>query len=87
MGNLLEDNLPDDKPDDTRKRRVYSHRLVYGGIEPGNAVHIQDVSGNQPGRKYGDVVGILPYRNRNYRFGSGDILCIRILPEKRLRRR
>ena len=29
LGDLLEDNLPDDQPDDPRQPRVYGHRLVY----------------------------------------------------------
>ena len=39
-----EDNLPDDKPDDTRKRGVYDNRLVYGRVQRGHVVHLGNLS-------------------------------------------
>ena len=39
MGDFLENNVPDDKPNDFRQRRLYGHRLVYIRAKSGHELY------------------------------------------------
>ena len=87
MGNILEDNLPDDKPDDPCKRGLYGYRLLYDGFERGNDVYREHLPRGERKRcQLGNGMDVRLDRNSDNCGGSGSILSIRILPEKRLRK-
>ena len=86
MGNLLEDHLPDDQPDDFGKCCVHGYRLLYDGIERRHAVHFQRIDAGKHGSKYGNGMDVFLARYRDYCGGSRRMFGIYLLSETRLRR-
>ena len=80
MGNLLEDYVPDDQPDDLGKCALYDYRRVYEQIKRRYVVYRNGIY-QEPRAFYGDVLDLLPDRYPDYSSVLRYLLGIRLLSE------
>ncbi len=80
MGNLLEDNSSNDKPDNSCKLRIYGNRLVHIGKQQGNVLYSFHGGHNDRKRSAGGsgmVILCAGYHNASA--GGADIKKNRVL--------